>query len=134
MMNEKSLTKQLYEDYSSVLKEAKSMGCNEILALRNIPLENMEEIVNALKIESDLKDRNMDLETLENYMQFEEECIKKNFTFKSILEAREKQIAKKPIPHPDDYGITYCPNCGTFFGGLDCAKYCWDCGQKLDWE
>ena len=71
-MNKKSLVKQLYEDFSHVLEEAKSMGCNEILALRNIPLENMEEIVNALKIESDLKDRNMDLETLENYMQFEE--------------------------------------------------------------
>lgn len=133
-MSEKSLTKQLYEDYSSILKEAKSMGCNEILALRNIPLKSMEEIVNVLKIVSDLKERNIDLETLENYMKFEDECVKNNFTFKSILEAREKQIVKKPVPHPNDYGITYCPNCGTCFGGLDCAKYCWDCGQKLDWE
>ena len=96
--------------------------------------EVVDMAIEALKTVSDLQDRGMNLETLENYMQFEDECIKKNFTFKSILKAREKQIAKKHIPHPYDYGITYCPNCGTSFGGLDCAKYCWDCGQKLDWE
>lgn len=96
--------------------------------------EVVDMSINALKMVSDLQDRGMNLETLENYMQFEDECVKKNFTFKSILKAREKQVAKKPIPHPVDYGITYCPNCGTYFGGLDCTKYCWDCGQKLDWE
>ena len=97
MMDEKSLVNQLYEDFSHVLKEAQTMGCNEILALRNIPLENMKEIVNALKIVSDLKDRNIDIETLENYMQFEDECIKNNFTFISVLESREKQIEKKRV-------------------------------------
>ncbi len=132
-MNEKSLAHQLYEDFSHVLKEAKMMGCNDILALRNIPIKNMEEIVNALKIASDLKDRNMDTETLENYMQFEDECIKKNFTFKSILEAREKQIAKKPIPHPDDSKTNYCPTCGSYYGILHAIRYCSVCGQKLDW-
>lgn len=133
-MNEKSLAHQLYEDFSHVLKEAKMMGCNEILALRNIPIKNMEEIVNALKIASDLKDRNMDTETLENYMQFEDECIKKNFTFKSILEAREKQIAKKPFSHPDNRKMKYCPSCGSYYGMFTGMKYCVNCGQKLDWE
>ncbi len=90
--------------------------------------------IRALEIASDLKERNIDLETIKNYIQFEDECIKKNFTFKSILEAREKQIAKKPVPHPADHSVNYCPNCGKYFVGLDCAKYCWDCGQKLDWE
>lgn len=41
--------KELAEDCKSVLNEAKSMGCNEIKALYNIPLKNMELIVQALK-------------------------------------------------------------------------------------
>ena len=40
--------KDLSEDYRTVLHEAKSMGCNEIKALYNIPLKNMEMIVQAL--------------------------------------------------------------------------------------
>lgn len=43
------LIKQLADDYSAVLKEAKSMGCNEVKALYNIPLKNMEMIVQALE-------------------------------------------------------------------------------------
>ena len=41
--------KDLADDYSYVLKEAKSMGCNDIRALYNIPLKNMELIINALE-------------------------------------------------------------------------------------
>lgn len=41
--------KQLVDDYSAVLKEAKSMGCDKIGALYNIPIENMELIVWALE-------------------------------------------------------------------------------------
>lgn len=134
MMDEKSLVNQLYEDFSHVLKEAQSMGCNEILALRNIPLENMEEIVNALKIASDLKERNMDLETLENYMQFEDECVKNNFTFLSILNAREKQIEKEPCKLLDKPGYYVCPTCGSHDGICNVTKYCSDCGQKINWD
>ena len=41
--------KDLAEDYRMVLHEAESMGCNEIKALYNIPLKNMEMIVQALE-------------------------------------------------------------------------------------
>ena len=41
--------KDLAEDYRMVLHEAKSMGCNEIKELYNIPLKNMEMIVQALE-------------------------------------------------------------------------------------
>ena len=41
--------KDLAEDYRVVLHEAKSMGCNKIKALYNIPLKNMEMIVQALE-------------------------------------------------------------------------------------
>ncbi len=41
--------KDLAEDYRMVLHEVKSMGCNKIKALHNIPLKNMEMIVQALE-------------------------------------------------------------------------------------
>ena len=41
--------KDLAEDYRMVLHEAKSMGCNKIKALYNIPLKNMEMIVQTLE-------------------------------------------------------------------------------------
>ena len=41
--------KDLAVDYRMVLHEAKSMGCNKIKALYNIPLKNMEMIVQALE-------------------------------------------------------------------------------------
>ncbi len=41
--------KDLAEDYRMFLHEAKSMGCNKINALHNIPLKNMEMIVKALE-------------------------------------------------------------------------------------
>ena len=43
------LIESMEDDYSNVLKEAKSMGCNKINALHNIPLKNMEMIVQALE-------------------------------------------------------------------------------------
>lgn len=101
--------------------------------------EVVDMSINALKMVSDLQDRGMDLETLENYMQFEDECVKKNFTFKSIIEAREKQIAKKPLHN--DKQCYNCPNCGCNMG-IDAEdvflydikpNYCEECGQKLDW-
>lgn len=47
--NEAKLEKAIAEDYKAVLHEAKSMGCNNIRALYNIPLKNMELIIKALE-------------------------------------------------------------------------------------
>ena len=47
--SEAKLIESMADDYSNVLKEAKSMGCKEIRALYNIPLKNMELIINALE-------------------------------------------------------------------------------------
>ena len=54
--------------------------------------------IQALETMQELKKRNLTIADLENYMQFEDECVKKGFSFSSLLEAREKQIPKKPIP------------------------------------
>ena len=108
--------------------------------------ETMDAIgyaISALETIKKLSDRNMTTEVLENYMQFEDECVKKGFTFKSVIEAREKQIAKKPIPI--DYekyigvidnarflrGAYWCPNCKRV---VKSGSFCNDCGQKLDWS
>lgn len=102
-----------------------------------------EMAIQALETIKKLSDRNMTTEVLENYMQFEDECVKKGFTFKSVIEAREKQIAKKPIPI--DYekyigvidnarflrGAYWCPNCKHV---IKSGSFCNDCGQRLDWS
>ena len=63
--------------------------------------------------------------------------------YKTIINALEKQIPKKPTPI--DYekymdivknalflkGAYWCPNCNHV---VKCGTYCSDCGQKLDWD
>ena len=55
-----------------------------------------------------------------------------------VVEAREKQIAKKPKKIEIEgyrYTDTYrCPTCGGNFSGTGIADYCYHCGQKLDWS
>ena len=86
----------------------------------------------ALETMSELKKRNITVQDLENYMKFEDECIKKNFTFKSLIEAREKQTPKKPTIHRNQYGHYYtCPTCDSInIIGI----FCNDCCQKIDWS
>lgn len=81
-------------------------------------------------------------EVIENYKQFEDECIAKGFTFNSLIVAREKQIPKKI--KVEQWTYTKC-ECGHEFsmGGFDGyyrvpldnrTKYCPSCGQRLEWE
>ena len=66
-------------------------------------------------------------------------------SFEIMVEAMKKQMPMKPVIEqgaPSYYGGTSicrhyysCPKCGEEVGrGDDKAKYCPDCGQKLDWE
>ena len=102
--SEAKLIESMADDYSNVLKEAKSMGCNDIRALYNIPLKNMELIINALEKQIPEKpeyeaDGYADGELVYDY-------------------------AKCPIcGHDFEYGI-------NDWG----CEYCSDCGQKLDWS
>lgn len=72
-----------------------TIGLSDKAAKRVVEARNMA--IKALETIKKLSDRKMTTEVLENYMQFEDECVKKGFTFKSVIEAREKQIPKKPI-------------------------------------
>ena len=77
-------------------------------------------------------------------MKFEDELVRNNFTFNSVLEAREKQVAKKPKVLINDKDVKV--GCVTFRKGVKtykcvCGywitlsqKYCNECGQKLDWS
>ena len=85
-------------------------------------------------------ERNITPENMEEYMKFEDECVKRGFTFSSLLEAREKQMAKRPDYEGDGYAdghLVYdtwiCPCCGKHYE-IDCDDYdyCPNCGQKLD--
>lgn len=71
-------------------------------------------------------------ENMEEYMKFEDECVKCGFTLKSLLEAREKQIPYKLSRKKLIWGVGKC-KCGVEF--LDRQTgFCGNCGQKLDWE
>lgn len=105
----------------------------------NISREASELAIQALEIIKKLSDRKMTAEVLENYMQFEDECVKKGFTFKSVIEAREKQIPEKPIfannmMTKDKFLM--CPCCKFRFPDslVFLKTRCWNCGQKLDWS
>ena len=55
-----------------------------------------------------------------------------------VVEALEKQIAKKPKKIEIEgyrYTDTYkCPTCEGNFSGTGIADYCYHCGQKIDWS
>lgn len=75
-------------------------------------------------------------EVLEAYVWFEDELAKKGFTVKSVLEAREKQTAAKPLGGKDTDGNDYaiCRECSAILSdGEWFAQYCPDCGKKVDW-
>ena len=116
------------------------IGLNNKTAKRVSEAKNMA--IQALETIKKLSDRNMTTEVLENYMQFEDECVKKGFTFKSVIEAREKQIPRKLGIEDSNRGkCCICPSCGGFIGYMiDCKdecyqdNYCPSCGQNLDWS
>lgn len=111
----------------------------------NISREASELAIQALETIKKLSDHKMTAEVLENYMQFEDECVKKGFTFKSVIEAREKQIAKKPIFDynlSDTLSVFHC-ECGNtikvshdigIMNNNNAPNYCSKCGCKFDWS
>lgn len=54
------------------------------------------------------------------------------------IKALEKQIPKKPIKSKEQkiryVNTYYCPTRNLGFTGFNIAKWCYHCGQKLDWS
>ena len=118
----------------------------------HIPMDIGDCMVKALERQLRLQELGFSDEVIENYKRFENECIAKGFTFKSLIEARDKQIPKKIAYQEYNYkdkiiringtdGVPYdlCPNCGSNlctsgFLARKKMKYCENCGQRLDWN
>lgn len=88
-----------------------------------------EECRKSVDICKAMAERRISLQNMEDYMKFEDECVKRGFTFNSLLEAREKQEPKEPT---DRCMYKECPACGEV--EIEFCKYCPSCGQKLDWR
>lgn len=73
--------------------------CQRALVLEEVQqyraIGTLEECRKSLEICKAMVERNITPENMEEYMKFEDECVKRGFTFNSLLEAREKQTAKK---------------------------------------
>lgn len=50
-----------------------------------------------------------------------------------IIQALEKQIAKKPINGATFKHIGQCPDCGQRISTRSASSNCQYCGQKIDW-
>ena len=62
-------------------------------------------------------------------MKISKEC------YKTIINALEKQIAKKSKIYNDKYFDMFdCPNCKQTFDAWEGYSYCPECGQKLNLE
>lgn len=65
-------------------------------------------------------------------------------TYEMAIGALEKQVPMKPNVYKEEYAVHYkCPKCGCRFvskidgeyvAGTRCYKYCYICGQRIDWE
>lgn len=109
--------------------------------LRNavdVAIQALETVQKYKDLESELSKRNLTVDHIREYIQFEDECVEMGFTFDSLLEARGKQIKKKPVVEENEMFHTKyyrCPICG---GNIRIhkflLKYCRTCGQKIDWE
>jgi hypothetical protein len=52
-------------------------------------------------------------------------------TINEVLDIIEKQESKKIDIY--DYGKAHCPICKTDIHGIGKIKFCFICGQKLEW-
>lgn len=90
--------------------------------------------MNSEELTQELNKRNITLETIAEYIKFEDECVEKGFTFRSLINAREKQVAKKVTHEATIQKCHTCPNCKNVLDRFDKTLYCWFCGQRLDWS
>ena len=104
----------------------------------DMAIQALETAQKYKELESELSKRNLTIDHIREYIKFEDECVEMGFTFKSLLEAREKQSGKKPVIEENEMFHTKyyrCPVCG---GNIRInkflLKYCRTCGQRIDWE
>ena len=155
MTENENLEKQIADDLSAVLKEAKSMGCKEVACFRHIPLQNVETVIKALeeiqqyRVIGTVEEIQRKIDALKyDCTRYEEQLSiargeKQVFTDDDMLleecrtigtieefkALKEKSVAKKVIRWAD--GSEHCPCC-DFDNSAIGYGVCIDCGQKLD--
>lgn len=72
----------------SKLKHVYSHNAKLVLDVEN---DDIGLIIDAVETKGELNKRKLTPELLERYMKFEDECIRKGYTFESLLKARDKQ-------------------------------------------
>lgn len=95
-----------------------------------------EECRKSLEICKAMVERNITPDDMENYMKFEDECIKQGFTLVGLLKAGEKHEVMEPIRMDK----CTCPSCGTHNEVWKKRRntlpsdivYCWHCGQAVE--
>ena len=86
-------------------------------------------------LQREMEKRNMTEADILEYMKFEDACVLKGFTLKGLLEAGEKQKAKRPYWALDRQGKSTWKNCPCCQQEVTTVnKCCPTCGQKLDWS
>lgn len=137
---------QQYRKNGITVENAVDNMCNLICAKSLIAeyraIGTPEECRKSVGICKSMIERNITPEDMEEYMKFEDECISEGFTLKSLLEAGEKQKAKRPDYEGDGYSdghLVYdtwiCPCCGKHYEvDYDDYDFCPTCGQCIDWS
>lgn len=111
--------------------EALEMAIKELEELQQYrAIGTLEECRKSVEICKSMIERNITPENMQEYMKFEDECISEGFTFNSLLEAREKQKAKRPRIIGN---AMICPSCPRCFKSAS-PTYCPSCGQWIDWS
>ena len=126
-----------------MLQESVDMAVNALEEIEQYrAIGTPEECRKSVGICKSMIERNITPEDMEEYMKFEDECISEGFTLKSLLEAGEKQKAKRPDYEGDGYSdghLVYdtwiCPCCGKHYEvDYDDYDFCPTCGQCIDWS
>jgi hypothetical protein len=93
----------------------------------------------AKDILSDMRDQHLCfLESSENKDEWQKKYLKEAWACDSGAKALEKQIPCKPEEYVPDFPYNIfstqkCAKCGTPVIGNKISKYCFECGQKIDW-
>lgn len=119
-------------------KENKSKFLDSDYKANHMAIQALETVQKYKDLESELSKRNLTIDHIREYIQFEDECVEQGFTFKSLLEARIKMQARKPVIEENKLfhaRYYHCPICsGNLKIGDFLFNYCRMCGQRIDWE
>lgn len=118
--------------------------CCDFADLKIVEIDDEEEInmkpEEAKDILSDMRDQHLCfLESSENKDEWQKKYLKEAWACDSGAKALEKQIPCKPEEYVPDFPYNIfstqkCAKFGTPVIGKKISKYCFECGQKIDWS